>query len=205
MERQLVLRAAAASLFLCLVNSPATGQTPAEEIARLRQILVLPDSATLTVSATPAPPTTSPVKLFIATGLDLRVQQNFLKWVDEWNRKDAKKHGSLVLVNDAASADVILARFVDREKARTGTETGLRTGVVVDPMTGAMQAVPYAGAVSYTLVPVFAYIVTQASPNRFAIIGRYVVARPAEEDKNSGKVLWDEFKDLMKKRPDQPR
>src|SRR5437667_5614900 len=104
------------ALGLLAVGS-AAGQTPSEEIARLRQMLELPDSATISLAAAPNLPTISPMKLFIATGLDLGVRQNFLKWVEDWNQEDAEKHGPVVLVNSAVSADVILARLVDREKA----------------------------------------------------------------------------------------
>jgi hypothetical protein len=151
-----VARAVIVSLILSVLGSRVVGQTPREEIDRLRQMLELPDSASISLAAAPSLPTASPIRLFIATGLDLSVRQNFLKWVDEWNRKDAKTQGPLVLVNNAASADVILARYVDREQVRTGTETGLRTGVVVDPATGAFQTVPYAAGFSYAVVPVFA-------------------------------------------------
>jgi hypothetical protein len=201
----LVPRLAASSLILCLSATFAAGQTPGEEMARLRQMLELPDSATISLAAAPELPAANPIKLYITTGLDLGVRWNFLKWVDEWNRKDGKKHGAVVLVSDAASADVTLARLVDREKARTGTGSGLLTGTVVDPSTLTVHTVPYVGSYSYTVVPVFAYVVSQPSPNAFHIVWRYAETRPSEEDEDSGKQLWEDFKKLMKKRPDQPK
>jgi len=155
--------AVAASLFLSLAGNPAAGQTPGEEIARVRHMLELPESATISVAVAPRLPTVTPIKLFIATGLEIGLRQNFVKWVEEWNRTDAKKHGPVVLVNNAVSADAIIVTMVDREKAKIATGTGLRTGVVADPLSGTLHAVPYTDGYSYSVVPVFAYLLSQPS------------------------------------------
>jgi hypothetical protein len=201
----LVRSAVTASLFLSLLGNVEAAQTPTEELARLREVLELPDSATISLAAAPNLPTVSPIKLFIATGLDLGVRQNFLKWVADWNREDGNEHGPVVLVNSAVSADVILARLVDREKARTGTGTDLLTGTVYDPQTRTARTVPYAAGYSYTVVPVFAYVLSQSSQNSFDIVWRYAATTGSEETKDSGKQLWKDFKKLMKNRPDQRR
>lgn len=205
MKARFVPRLTAPTLFLAVWGSLAAGQMPSEEIGRLRQMLELPDSVTISVAAAPYLPMVEPTKLFIATGLELGVRQNFLQWVDEWNRKDARKHGLVLVVNNAASADVILARLVDRERARTGTATSLGTGTVYDPWTQTFHTVPYAQGYSYTTVPVFAYVLSQPSRNSFEIVWRYAATTLMQEGKDSGKQLWEDFKSLMKTRTNRGR
>lgn len=189
-----------AGLLSALSVSFVAAQTPDQEIATLRQFLKLPDSVSVTVASAPRLSAANPIKLFVATGLDLGVRQNFLKWADEWNQKDAKKHGRIVLVADSSSADVVLARVTDRDKAHTATDTNLATGVVYDPGTHGVRSAPYARQYSYTEVPVFAYVLAHTEPGSLEVVWRYTGPTSGQEGKESGKQLWDDFKTLMKSR-----
>lgn len=188
------------AVVLALVSLRLEAQTPDQELAVLRQLLNVPETASVSPAAVPRLPGTGGVKLFLATGLDMGVRQSFLKWVEEWNRKDARKHGAVTLVANAALADVVLARYVDRSKAQTATDTALGSGVVYDPGTQQTRAAPYARQYSYSQVPVFAYVLAQTAPNSFQIVWRYATTTTHEEHKNSGRDLWGDFKNLMKKR-----
>jgi hypothetical protein len=132
--------------------------------------------------------------------LDLGVRQNFHKWITEWNRRDAKKHGRVVVVETVAEADVVLARFLDRGKSQATIDTTLGSGLVYDPALGRLRAAPYARQYSYTEAPVFAYILTQTSPGSLEILWRYATTATVQERSNSGRQLWDDFKVLMKAR-----
>jgi hypothetical protein len=183
-----------------LSASLVLAQAPETELTALRQFLKLPASTSLNVSAATALPGATPLKLFIATGLDLGVRQNFTSWIDEWNRKDGKKHGNVVLASDVADADVILARYVEREKAQTATDTTAGSAVVVDPKTQKVGTAPYAREYSYTEVPVLAYVIARKAPSELEIVWRYTGMTSVEEQKNSGRQLWDDFKTMMKSR-----
>jgi hypothetical protein len=190
-----------ALLWLALsAGSLDAAQTPDEELAVLRQLLSIPESMSLAPSPYPQLPTAGPVKVFVATGLDMGVRQNFFRWIEEWNRKDAKKHGQITLVSVAALADVVLARYVDRDKAQQAINTTLGSGVLYDPATQKVHATPYARQYSYSEVPVFAYVLAQGSPGRFEIVWRYADTTARGEYRNTGKALWDDFRNLMKNR-----
>ena len=184
-------------LLLCVIAAVASAQSPEEEIAHLKAFLKLSDAA-VELAAVPTLPSRDPVKVFIATGLDVGARQNFLKWADEWNRRDSKKHGRIELVQDVAGADVVLARVVSRENATSATDTTVSAGVV--PTSQGLKLAPYARQYSYTSVPVVAYVLAQPSPGRLHIVWRYTGTTTIEETNDSGKQLWDDFKTLMKKK-----
>src|SRR5262245_23022279 len=108
------------AILLCVVS--AAGQTATEENARLREHLNIGPDVPIHLGRATLPPQT-PLKVFIATGLDLGVQKNFQKWLEDWNKKNGRKFGQVDVVPDVTQADVILARYVDRSHVVTETRS----------------------------------------------------------------------------------
>src|SRR5262249_41829834 len=97
------------------------GQTADEEVARLQKHLGVSEQTKITPApGASLPKSTQPLRVFIATGLDLTVHENFVRRIDKWNKSgDAKKYGSLELVSDISQAQVILARYTLTDQSRT--------------------------------------------------------------------------------------
>jgi hypothetical protein len=196
--RRLVPVALAALVWL--PTNEARAQLSQEaELAKLRQLLNLPEAAALKVAAAPSVPAATPLKVAIATGLDVRVRRNFTDWIEEWNRKEGKKVAQLKVVADPADAHVVLVRFTEREKARLTTQT----------TTTPDSAISASGSVttrttrhSYTFLqgPIYAYVLRVTGPNALEIVSRYSTLGDVDETKSSGKDLWEDFKKLLKQR-----
>jgi hypothetical protein len=177
---------------------PAFAQTTGEELAALRSHLKLSSSATLAPASAPSLPPGRPLKVQIATGLDLRVRENLVRWIEEWNRKDGKKQGALEVVADGSPADLILARYAVRDKVRTQNVTGpdlFPRGPGAAGRTAASRS-----RYTYEVVPVFAYVIDARKPEALAILWRYTGSVTLEETKGSGRELWDGLRELMKDR-----
>src|SRR5262245_25682460 len=93
------------------------------ELERLHRFLGLPASTRPSVAPAPVLPNARPLRVYLATGLDVRVRENLIRWMEEWNRKEGDKLGRLLAVEDMARAQVVLAREVDTDKARTTNQT----------------------------------------------------------------------------------
>lgn len=158
----------------------------------MRKLLGATESTPITVSLKPALPTTTPLRVALAFGLDASVTKGFVLWVTQWNKSgDARKYGSIELVEDVAAADVVLARFVDR-----GTIAGSNTsGRVTD--YGVMAA---GRSSSSAMVPVYAYILKKKSSG-YEVLGGYEDTTTASVSYATGQSLWDEMRNLMKARP----
>lgn len=160
--------------------------------AQLRKMLGATESTPITVSLKPALPTANPLKVALAFGLDAGVTKNFVQWVTQWNKGgDAKKYGTVELVEDVASADVVLVRFLDR-----GTVAGTNTsGRVTD------YGVVAAGRSSSTaMMPVYAYILKKKESG-YEVVGGYEDTTTATASSIAGQDLWTEMRKLMKERP----
>jgi hypothetical protein len=191
------------SILLILICIPAMGQNANEELARLREHLTVPDSTPIKLANSSALPSGQSLKVYIATGLDVGVRGNFIKWMDEWNKKDGKKYGMVELVSDMSQAEIILARYTLREKITDRTETHSTPvpATVYDPATNSVitRPVPRTYSTSYSLVPVYAYVIAQ-KPSGLEILWRYTDQTTVAETKESGKSLRDDFFRMMKAR-----
>jgi hypothetical protein len=136
--------------------------------------------------------------VFIATGLDLGVRQNFMKWATDWNRKDGRKYGALEVVQEAEAADVLLVRIANREDATSETDTRIDAALL--PTSEGLKLAPFARRYTRAVVPVSAYILTRAEPGSLRIVWRYIGTTTLEESNTSGQQLWDDFATLLKKR-----
>ena len=190
-------------LLIVATASAASAQNTTEELARLREHLSLPDSTSLKLANSSALPTDRPLKVYIATGLDMGVRNNFSKWLDEWNKKDARKYGTVEIVTKLSQADVILARYTVREKVTDRTETYSTPvpATVYDPATNSTvtRPVPRTYSLSYSRVPVYAYVIGRKQDG-YEILWRYADQSSVQETKESGKQLRDDFFKMLKAR-----
>jgi hypothetical protein len=136
------------------------------------------------------------------------VRNNFTKWLDEWNKKDGRKYGIVEIITDIAQSDVILARYAMREKVteRTLTSSVPVPATVYDPATNTSvtRPVPQTSSISYSLVPVYAYVIARKATG-LEILWRYAGQTSVRETTNSGKDLRDDFFKMMKARGKSPK
>lgn len=169
--------------FICAGHIAA--QTMNDEIARLRAHLSVSDSIQVNTSSAPILPKEYPLKVYIATGLDMVVHNNFVRWINEWNRKDGKKYGALEIVEDLNQANIILARYTLKDQVTTQQDS-----VTVENTTILLSS-------SRAIVPVYAYIIRR-QPQRLEILSRYAESAPAKDDKHSGEPLVKGFFKMIK-------
>jgi hypothetical protein len=184
-------------IFFFPVMSQAQNAEPEMQI--LRRHLGVPDKTVIDSSGKAELPQANPLKIFIATGLDLRVRDNFEKWVEKWNKSSGKKKGMLQTVSVLNQADIILSRRIDRNQIHQETRPVFYDDVHYSYFRHTFITIPIGGYETYTVVPVYAYILRR-EPGHLIILSRYVDETAYGESSISGKSLWDEFKKLMEKR-----
>jgi len=182
-----------------LLSFHTFAQSASQEIKDLQQHLGVGDQINISVASEIAVPTMErPLKIYIATGLDMKVYQNFVRWIEKWNQSsDSKKYGLLKIVENLDEADIILARYTLNTQANSNTASYPSVGTVYDPATKSVISRPTQRAYSYSTVPVFAYVLRR-SGNNFEIISRYSDSASLGEYKNSGELLWKDFRKLLK-------
>ena len=184
---------------------PATLAIPKEtedpEVTRLRTFLKakpevkIQPSDNPTIRAVMGP---APLKVAIATGLDMDVRRNFLRFVEEWQKKDAKKYGAIEVVKDFKDADIILVRYAMVENSYESSYSAEVPVAKWDKqfhMTTELKT----HTVSDTLVPTFGYVI-QPNGEEMEILYRYASPTLAGIYKTSGSSIWDALKYLMKDR-----
>ncbi|HEX6738288.1 MAG TPA: hypothetical protein VF310_08460, partial [Vicinamibacteria bacterium] len=141
-----------------------------------------------------------PLKVYLALGLDVRVRENLTRWIEEWNKKDGAKRGpALALVGELAEAQVVLAREVETEKARTTTQTFVTPGM--DPPRSSGTTRSQRSTFQVLQAPVRTYVLAVAAPGDVRILWRDVGLGTVEADDSTGRPLWDDFRKLLRKRP----
>ena len=195
------------------------GQEAEEKVARLRKHLGVPEDTMIRPSLQPSLPNSKPLRVALAFGFDVGVTQNFVGWVQEWNsKKDAKKHGAIELVHEIGNADIVLARYLERDKAMQEVSTHTSSAAVSSYSSGTASAtgpdgsasasgsgwtvgsVPVTNVTTDTMVPAFAYI-PKKTPSGLEVLGGYQGKTTTGETANSGRQLWETFKEMMKSRP----
>lgn len=78
-----------------------------DEHARLREQLNIDTSVAIALAEQDNLPAISPLKVYLAVPYSA-VHQNFVAWVDKWNRKNGDVYGKLELVSDWDGADVLI-------------------------------------------------------------------------------------------------
>lgn len=188
-------------LLVCAPTTSAIAQVSAEEeLDKIRRLLSLSASASVKVASAPALPAARPLKVHVATGLDVRVRRNFADWIEEWNRKEGKASVVLKLVNEPADAHVILVRYTEREKARLTSETQTLPTTSLGA-GGTTTTRRERHTYSFYQGPIYAYLLRVNGPSTLEILARYATLGDVGESKSSGRDLWEEFKKLLKESP----
>jgi hypothetical protein len=184
---------------LAAVGAAAPQQTSTEaELEKLRRFLGLPAQAKLSVAPAATLPEGARLKVYLATGLDVRVRENLARWAEEWNRKDAAKaRRTLVLVQDLAEAQVVLAREVDTDKARTVRQTFSTPGMAPPRSSGTTR--PQHSTFEVLQAPVRSYVLAVASPGEVQVVWRDVGLGIVEASDSTGRPLWDDFRKLLRR------
>jgi hypothetical protein len=178
--------------------APATAQTSKRELDTLRAQLELPAQVKLVPATELVLPPARPLRVRLAFGLDLKARENVARWIEEWNRKDGARLGTVQVVEDgAAPVDVVLARVTDREKVRTRTVSGPDLGPSGPGTTSRSST---RSRFEIETIPVSAYVVDSRAAGQWTIVWRHTGFTTLEESGSSGRELWDGVKELMKKR-----
>jgi hypothetical protein len=180
----MIIKVLTFTMFL-LLSVPTVAQSTNEEFSRLREHLNLPDTTSIKVSNSSALPANDPLKVYIATGLDIGVRDNYLHWLEKWNKKDGKKYGMVQITYNLSDADVILARYILRE------QTMDRPDVVSRDIKSSTD--------SYRMVPVYAYVIARRAGG-LEVLWRYASTTTAAETKDSGVDLVNDFFKMIKDR-----
>lgn len=99
-------------VFVALMFSFQTnGQTNESEIKRLRQELNLSQTAVITAQRTADFPSQKKIKIFPAIKHNKNSAEDFVEWVENWNKENADRFGALEIVDDIENADVVAAQF----------------------------------------------------------------------------------------------
>lgn len=176
--------------------TPAAGQTTRKELDTLRAQLELPAQVKLTPATELALPPGRPLRARLAFGLDLKARENVARWIAEWNRKDGARLGALQIADDGP-ADVVLARYTDREKVRTRTVTGPDLG---PSGPGPSRRSSTRSRFELDTIPVYAYVIDSRGAEQWKIVWRHTGFTTLDETGASGRELWDGMRELLKKR-----
>jgi hypothetical protein len=184
------------ALLFCVV---AGGQTPSDELTRIREAIGSNVNTKISIANDRSiHPSGNQIAVYIATGLDIVVHENFIRWIDEWNRSgDAKRYGPLRAVTSLSEADIIFVRYTLNDQARTESGSIPTVGTVWDPATNKIISRPTQTTFSRAMVPVFAYVLRRKEAE-IEILSRYSTSTRLGEGKSSGRQLWDDFKKLLK-------
>jgi hypothetical protein len=192
-----IARPLLALLGVTVAAATAHPQTTRRELERLRAHLELPGSVRLAPATEAALPRGAALRVRLAFGLDLKARQNVARWVEEWNRKDGARMGRLRIVDEGA-ADVVLARYTDREKVRTRTVTGPDLG---PSGPGASRRSSTRSRFEIDTVPVYAYVIDSRRSDAWLVVWRHTGFTTLDETGRSGRELWDGMRELLKQRP----
>lgn len=188
-----------APLFAC---SRAEAQTAKEELAAIRESLNLPPTTSIILGdSSSVLPSDRPLKLYVATGLDMDVHENFEKWLVEWNKKNGKKFGIVETVPDVQDADVILLRYTLKNKVteKTDSSSAVVPATVYDwgTKTWITRPVTRSYSDSESLVPAYDYVIAKTNTS-LQILWRHVGEAQLDETKKTGELLRDDFFQMMK-------
>jgi hypothetical protein len=173
--------------FLLLVCAFASGQSSAQsidvELQKLREFLKLPDTTGILPSTAPLPKF-NPLKVFVATGADTDLHKVFLSRINNWNKKNGLKHGSIEVVSNVSEAQVILAWYSVRiEKMAYPPDGNASAERICCPDRG------------------YSYLLSQ-TPDGLEMLSRIIIdgySRPEHSDRR-GDTLRVEFFKRMKAR-----
>jgi hypothetical protein len=192
-----------ASVLCLLAAALSQAQTGHDELNRLREHLNLPASTPIALAPSSALPAGATLRLYVATGLDMKIRDSFNEWIEKWNKgDDGKKYGMIEPVADITQADVILSRYTVQESVATGTYSVTLPATVYDPATNTLKTTAVPKTYSYNTVPAYLYLLTKKGDG-LEIQWREVSRTSPRETKRSGNPLREQFKKMMKARAEK--
>lgn len=192
----MIARTLAVLLAVMAAADTARSQTTRRELESLRAQLELPDSVRLGPAVQTVLPPGEALRVRLAFGLDLKARQNVARWIDEWNRKHGARRGRLRVVEEGA-AEVVLARYTDREKVRTRTVTGPDLG---PSGPGASRRSSTRTRFEIDTIPVYAYVIDSRRSDAWLILWRHTGFTTLSETGQSGRELWDGLREMLEQR-----
>jgi hypothetical protein len=106
-----------------------------DEFARLREFLKVAADTTVTPIENAALPNSDPLRIKILSD-DPLYREKFVKWMEGWNKGQAKKYGKLEAVADGEQADVALVVHADNESLVSKTAPVFKAFLVVEKQAG---------------------------------------------------------------------
>ena len=165
MRRTRLQLSSALAFVLAFVGGSAQAQTPEVDVAeriRLRELLRVPAATKVSLQTTRKLPSDQPLKVHLGFGLDFETRNNLARWLAGWNTKYGKRYGQLEIVDDLATAQVILAGFRD-------TDWTLTTLTSYPDRSAAPTTLAPSATEKFT--PVYSYIMLPA-PEELIVIRR---------------------------------
>jgi hypothetical protein len=146
-------RVALSLLFVCLTTT-AFAQTELDvaERNRLRELLRISATSEFSQQLKTPLPAQNSYQIFLGFGLDFETHNNFVRWLEEWNRKPATRYGKLVVTEDIQQAQIILARFPGDETVLDVTSYAMKADNGVYDKAGTKRE-HYTTIFSYVLLP----------------------------------------------------
>jgi hypothetical protein len=162
----------------------ADAQTPNEEMDALRALLNVPASTNIRLADANRLTNAPQIRLFVATGLDVGVRNNYYRWIEDWNDDHGKKYGYVKVVTSLDDANTVLARYTVKDSG---------SWRLTDPRSNTRD------------IPVFAYVINKEG-DALEIAWRYAANNASYvETRISGKDLWDDFARMLKARGKRKR
>ena len=157
-----MLKLLAACVVLCLSSLATAGQTSRGEIAELSERLNVPASTLIVNTGAARLPAGASLKIYIAAEQDKTAYTRLVKWAEKWNRNEGARHGSLQVVSDLSHADIILARFHERESTPR-QRTTVSIGRVHDPTRDRNASSPKISTRTYAPTAEYAYLLARSA------------------------------------------
>jgi hypothetical protein len=173
-------------------------QTSGDEHDALKKHLEVNDAVQIRLAQDRSLPS-GKLKVFLGIGLDTQLRDNFVRWINDWNRKDGKKFGEIEIVSELQQADIIFARYAMSDRVSNRTDTKPMTTSVYNPNTNQLEQRTIARTYSRSVVPAYGYVLRRID-NRLDVLSRYSGSTSVATTKRSGQHLWDSFTTLMKQR-----
>lgn len=86
------------------------GQTTKADLNQLRKEIGLPASTSIN-RASVSFPAAKPTKIYLMIKHNKRAAEDFIDWVEEWNRTNANQFGQIQIVDELIDADIAAVQF----------------------------------------------------------------------------------------------
>lgn len=141
------------------------------------------------------------LKIFLAIKRSGSEANYFEKWVEDWNREEAARYGTLEMVKDAAQADVVLSQFVSTQ-SKLVQDASIGIGNVPPP--GQLKSkvrVTREVDIQQLKLPVYSYLIKREGDVWTIIYKDVETSIPGEQLSVSPESrLWRSFKEELKAR-----